>query len=357
MRELVNWFQHQVNNPQILILAAFLTIGFLLIVYAGKMIAPVIAGMVVAYILEGGVKKVQSLKVPRLGAVLIILSLFLLLLIALVFGIIPLVSSQSFQLAAQIPSWLSDVQKMLLQLPQIYPELLSEAQVREFLRTTADYITELGQQSVVSFTSASVIGFLTVVIYLIVVPILAFFFLKDKEKLTNWFVGILPGKNHDLAFTVWKNVDRQMSNYIRGKFWEILIVFFVTFITFSIFDLQFAAFLSVIVGLSVLIPIVGAAVVTLPVIVVAFGQFGISPEFAYVVTAYIVIQILDGNVLVPLLYSQAVNLHPVAIVVALLVFGGWWGVWGVFFAIPLATLVQSVMTAWPRMHDSALESE
>jgi putative permease len=57
---------------------------------------------------------------------------------------------------------------------------------------------------------------------------------------------------------------------------------------------------------------------------------------------------LDGNVLVPLMFSEAVNLHPVAIIVAILVFGGLWGFWGVFFAIPLATLVQAVLNAWPR---------
>jgi putative permease len=64
--------------------------------------------------------------------------------------------------------------------------------------------------------------------------------------------------------------------------------------------------------------------------------------------AYLVIQALDGNVLVPLLFSEVVNLHPVAIIVAILVFGGLWGFWGVFFAIPLATLVNAVITAWPR---------
>ncbi|HAR07202.1 MAG TPA: AI-2E family transporter, partial [Cobetia sp.] len=57
---------------------------------------------------------------------------------------------------------------------------------------------------------------------------------------------------------------------------------------------------------------------------------------------------LDGNVLVPLLFSEAVNLHPVAIILAVLFFGGIWGFWGVFFAIPLATLMKSLLYAWPR---------
>ena len=353
MQNLVNWFRRQLNNPQVIILAVVLIVGFTLVIYAGKMVAPVIASVVIAYILEGAVRIFEAIKVPRLSAVLIVLALFLILCLALVFGILPLVSSQALQLASQIPSWIAEAQAALLQLPDRYPELLSEAQVRGFIGTTAQFVTQLGQQIVVTWSASSVVGIITLVIYLILVPILVFFFLKDKVKLTQWLTNFMPDQDHALTYTVWQNVNRQMSNYIRGKFWEILIVGGVTFAVFSIFGLQYSALLSVIVGLSVLIPFVGAAVVTIPVVVVAGVQWGFSPEFAYLVVAYLIIQILDGNVLVPLIFSEVVDLHPVAIVVAVLVFGGLWGVWGVFFAIPLATLVQAVLIAWPRGSDEA----
>ena len=79
----------------------------------------------------------------------------------------------------------------------------------------------------------------------------------------------------------------------------------------------------------------------------ALFQWGVAPEFYYAVIAYGVIQALDGNVLAPLLFSEVVNLHPVAIIVAILFFGGIWGFWGVFFAIPLATLINAIVEAWP----------
>ena len=65
------------------------------------------------------------------------------------------------------------------------------------------------------------------------------------------------------------------------------------------------------------------------------------------VGAYTVIQIIDGNLLAPLLISEVVDLHPIAVIAAILVFGGIWGFWGVFFAIPLATLAVAVLNAWP----------
>jgi len=89
-------------------------------------------------------------------------------------------------------------------------------------------------------------------------------------------------------------------------------------------------------------------VVTVPVVIIAYFQWGWTNEFFTLVITYLVIQALDGNLLVPLLFSEVVNIHPVAIIVAVLFFGGLFGVWGVFFAIPLATVVQAIIIAWPK---------
>ena len=95
---------------------------------------------------------------------------------------------------------------------------------------------------------------------------------------------------------------------------------------------------------------------TIPVAAVALFQFGLETQFWTILIIYGVIQALDGNVLVPVLFSEAVNLHPVSIILAVLFFGGIWGVWGVFFAIPLATLLKALITAWPRsLHDTPIQ--
>ena len=181
---------------------------------------------------------------------------------------------------------------------------------------------------------------------------LVFFFLIDKERIKAWFSAYLP-EQRTLVTRVWIEMDVQIGRYVRGKVMEIVIVAGVSAVTFTTMGLQYALLLGVLVGISVLIPYIGAAVVTLPVAMVGFFQWGWSDQFAYLMAAYAVIQALDGNVLVPLLFSEAVNLHPVAIVVAVLVFGGIWGVWGVFFAIPLATLIKTLLVVWPGVRNSA----
>ncbi len=138
--------------------------------------------------------------------------------------------------------------------------------------------------------------------------------------------------------------------------WEILIAWGASYLTFHAFGLNYAMLLSLLVGLSVIIPYIGAAMATFPVLLVAWFQWGWSPHFTWLTVAYFIIHALDGNVLVPLLFSEVVNLHPVAIIVAILVFGGIWEFWGVFFAIPLATLVHAILTAWPKRSDLEIPS-
>jgi putative permease len=189
-----------------------------------------------------------------------------------------------------------------------------------------------------------------VLVYLVVVPLLVFFILKDKALIINWFRRFLP-EERGLAYSVWKEVDAKMGNYIRGKLLEIVIVGVATFIPLKYMGMNYAATMSLLVGLSVIIPYVGAVAVTIPVAMIAWFQWGASSDFVYLMIAYTVVQFMDGNVLVPLLFSEVVNMHPAAIIIAVLFFGGLWGVWGVFFAIPLATLVQAVINSWPSIQN------
>ena len=143
-------------------------------------------------------------------------------------------------------------------------------------------------------------------------------------------------------------MNLQIANYIRGKAIEILICAVVSYAVFAALGLNYAALMAMLVGVSVVVPYIGATVVTIPIALIGIFQWGLGDQFFYLMVAYAIIQTLDGNVLVPLLFSEAVNLHPVAIICAVLLFGGLWGFWGVFFAIPLATLFKAVLYAWPR---------
>ena len=201
-------------------------------------------------------------------------------------------------------------------------------------------------ESVVKLSLTSIMNLVSLGIYAFLVPLMMFFMLKDKKELLQGVSRFLP-RNRHLASKVWTEMQQQISNYIHGKLLEILIVTLITYIIFLIFGLNYPLLLAFAVGLSVLVPYIGAVLVTIPVALVALFQFGVSPTFWYIIIAFAISQLLDGNLLVPYLFSEAVNLHPLAIIISVLIFGGLWGFWGVFFAIPLATLVKAVLNALP----------
>jgi len=347
MESIRAWFERHLADPQVMGLAVVLLAGFIFIYLTGEMLAPVIASVIIAYLLEGLVAVFQRNGLPRLVAVSLVFLVFAAFMVFVTFALLPLLSRQATQLFILLPDMLTSGQDALMRLPQLYPQLFSEAQIRDLIDSIRVEALSYGQH-VVSMSVSSVVSVITIAVYVVLMPLLVFFFLKDKSRIVNWFVRFLP-QDRGLLSQVWVEVDRQIGNYVRGKFIEILIIWVVTYLTFAIMGMQFAMLLGVLVGLSVLIPYIGAAAVTLPVAILAYFQWGVTPDFWWLLLAYGIIQALDGNVLVPLLFSEVVDLHPVAIIVAVLIFGGVWGFWGVFFAIPLATLVQAVLKAWPML--------
>ncbi|MBM9603460.1 AI-2E family transporter [Desulfopila inferna] len=344
-----DWFRRHFSDPQVVILAGLLLSGLVAFLFAGQHLAPVIASVIIAYLLEGIVQFLRRLGVPRMLAVLIVFSVFFLALLALLLGLLPLLMRQATQLLQEVPAMLSEGQRLILTLPEHYPSIFSEAEIETILnqiRREAGGFTD----TMLRQTLSSVIGVITLVVYIVLMPLLVFFFLKDKEVILVWARHHLP-RERGLAARVWQEADAQLGNFIRGKFWEILLVWVASYVTFVFMGLNFAVLLGFLVGISVLVPYVGAAIMTFPVAMVAYFQFGWGGDLAWIIVAYGIIQILDGNVLVPILFSEVVNLHPIAIIVAVLFFGGIWGFWGVFFAIPLAILFQAVLKAWPRRND------
>ena len=184
------------------------------------------------------------------------------------------------------------------------------------------------------------------ILYAIMIPLMVFFFLKDKEELIPLTASVLP-KENDFMKTVFTEMNGQLLNYVTGKFIEMVIVATFSYIVFASLGLPYAVLIAILVGLSVIIPIFGAILVTIPVVLIGLYEWGLTENFYWLLGLYLVIQMLDGNVLVPLLFSSRNNLHPVIIIIAVLFFGGIWGFWGLFFAIPLATFIKAIINAWP----------
>ena len=341
-----SWYNRRFTDPQAMGLAAILLFGFVSIYFFSDLIAPLLVAIVLAYLLEWPVRLLnEKLKCPRLVATMLVLGSFISLVFVVVLVLIPNLWAQLANLLSDLPHMFNRFNEWFLSLPERYPELIDAQTVESIFGTVKEKILNLGE-SALKLSLASIMNLVTLGIYAFLVPLMVFFLLKDKRQLIEGVSRFLP-RNRTLASKVWVEMQQQIANYIRGKLVEILVVTAVTYAIFLTFGLNYPLLLAVAVGFSVLVPYIGAVLITIPVVLVAIFQFGDTHTFWYILIAFVVSQLLDGNLLVPFLFSEVVNLHPLIIIIAVLIFGGLWGFWGVFFAIPLATLVKAVVNAWP----------
>ena len=164
----------------------------------------------------------------------------------LTFGLVPIVIRQLTALVQQFPNYIAQGQELLKQLPQAYPQLISEEQIQVIITQLGQEMAVWGQQAL-SWSLASVASVIGLVVYLVLVPVLVFFLLKDKELMIAWIANYLP-KERTLVNRVWTESEAQIANYVRGKVTEIVIVGSVTYVTFFILGLEYAALLATIGG-------------------------------------------------------------------------------------------------------------
>ncbi len=344
------WFFKYFGDPEAAILLLAIAFGALFLWLFGNILAPLFAGLVLAYLLDGVISGFQrQLHCPRWLSITLVYSLFIGLLIYSLVALIPTLYKQFLQLITQLPAIIQQFHTFINNLPQNYPGLISENTAQSWIASTnfsVDSLSSIGGK-LFSGSVASLSSLVSLVVYIFLVPLIAFFLLKDKTHLLANMSDYMP-EQRGLILEVWHEMRTMLGRYVRGKVLEIIIVTLVTWIAFRAIDLNYGFLLAAVAGISAVIPYIGAIVAVIPVFAIAILQFGATSHFYWALIAYTIIQTLDGNLLVPLLYSEAVNLNPVIIITAVLFFGGLWGFWGLFFAIPLATFVKAVVNAWIR---------
>ena len=341
------WYDSHLTDPNQVALALIILFITLVTYILLATVAPILVAIILAYMLEGIVHRFTiNNRISRNTVVLFVYLSFLAVSMIILFLIFPLMIEQLTLFIKSLPSILEKGKTFLLSFTSTDKGLITANQLTNIFSALNSEITMMSG-SIVSYSLSSAGSIIEIIIYMLIVPILIFFLLFDKKDINAWFKKFFPEKL-DLSKKAYAELDLKIGNYIRCKFIEIIIVWIASTLLFTILGLNYSLILGFLCGISVIIPYVGAIAVTIPILFVGYFQWGTSSEFWYIVLAHILIQVLDGNVVVPILFSDAVNLHPLAILVSILFFGTIWGIWGVFFAIPLAVLVNTLLNIWPR---------
>tara|TARA_B100000900_G_scaffold358841_1_gene329962 strand:- start:116 stop:1168 length:1053 start_codon:yes stop_codon:yes gene_type:complete len=343
---LKDWYDANFTDPNQVSLALVLLFSILITYILIETISPILVAIVLAYMLEGLVQNLmRATNIVRNLSVILVFVVFLVISILTLFMLLPLLLDQLTLFVKSLPDIFNKSQEFILGLYD-GNEYIPKDYIESIFLGLQGETSKLGN-SIFAFSLASAGGLFAIIVYTILVPIMIFFMLFDKEVIYSWLSRFFP-KKLDLTQKAYSELNHKIGNYIRCKFIEIIIVWISSFVIFIALDLNYSLLLSFLCGVSVIIPYVGMIAVTIPIVLVSYFQWGIASEFWYVIIGHLIIQALDGNVVVPILFSDAVNIHPFAILLSILFFGSIWGVWGVFFAIPLAVLISTILNVWPK---------
>ena len=329
-------------DPQVVLLWVMGLIVLGIIFFFGQPLGPFFIAIIIAYMLEGLVRRLIRLRVPRWVAVTIVFCLFLAGVFYFFVWFIPMIVEQVSAFVSALPAIAKSLQKAIADLQTGYIAKLDSSYVQDIIPKMTVELEKFVQKIItqtITWLPGSVIG---LVVYLFLVPILIIFFLMDKERILGWLSQFIPADRQLLAHIL-ADVDKQMVNFFRGMFWRMLIIGGASVSVFLILGFRFAVLMGILSGLSTIIPYVGAIVVAIPVALLAYFQWGLAAGFFMTFFAYIIIQIIDGNILAPVLVGGMIRVRPAAIIFAILICGHLWGVWGVIFAFPIAIVVKSVL--------------
>jgi len=331
-------------------LGLFVTFAILLVALAlwlARSALPVFAiAIALAFLLDPPVTALQRRGVPRLAGILVVYVAVVAAVVGLGWLLLPPLFEQIMRfleelpvLASQIVAWEQAIVDWLAGLP--LPD-----QIREAL----DSIIESGQQAVVTLLETIVGPLLSViartagfVIGLVVVPVWLLYVLKDRERLPDGVLGLLPAAWRPDASHAMGLTTRMIGRWIRGQLLLGAVIFVATLIGLLLLAAigfrefaDFAVLLALVAGILELVPIIGPIIAAIPAVLIGTS---ISPGAALAAVAlYTVIQQLENHLLVPKVMGDAVDLHPAVVILSLIMGASLFGLWGAILAAPVVAL-------------------
>ena len=349
IRTFSTWFQQRFINTELGSVALIFITIILMFWWLNQLITPVLVSVVLAYLLLRIVRTLVRWNMSKTLAIYLVYLFFLGLLVFSLFILLPMLWDQLSLMINELPTKVQKAHEYIEGLAKTYPTYLSGVRVEDWFATVQKNFSQIGPQAL-SFSVTTFSKIVTLIVYLILVPIMVYFFMKDNQPIKDWLSQFLPRKRR-LLKEIWYEIDQQMGQYISSKIIEFLILTILSLAGFLILGLNYAVLLAVLVGLSVFIPYVGVLIVAVPLFIVGYLEWGFGGYFLSLVIFFTSLMVLEGNILGPLLFSGTMRIHPLAVLIAILIFGGLWGFWGVFFGIPLVSVIKVLLNAWLRNRD------
>lgn len=309
--------------------------------FLGDIMLPFIVGGAIAYGLDPLADRLEARGLSRVLATTLI-SLFALLMFLLAVGlVIPLLAEQTLALIRFAPEFFTQLRDALT---ARFPQLIDVDSTVG--RTVSRAVVSMGEAiqarggEFAQQIASSVVGVINAVVFVVVVPVVAFYLLLDWDRMVAQVDDLLPRDHAPTVRRLAAEVDRTLASFVRGQLTVCAILGTFYAVGLMIVGLQFGVVVGAVAGLISFIPYVGALIGGALALGLALFQFWNDPVWIAVVAAIFAAgQMLEGNVLTPKLVGGSVGLHPVWLLLALSAFGAVFGFVGMLVAVPVAAMI------------------
>lgn len=320
--------------------------------FMGKLLLPFLIAGIIAYLLHPLIERLYRFRIPRGIAVGIIYLLFFGGTAFLLYRTYPLMVKQVTELSHHFPQFISLYQEILNKIytsTSFLPESFHD-RIDAFILSIENSISTLSGSVIGSFN-----GMIDKIIFLTVIPVLVFYFLKDYTSMHAFFIHLIPRTYREKTATLLKEMSKGLGGYIRGQIIISSLVGVISMLFWLWLGIPYALLLGFILAIVNLIPYFGPIIGAIPVTTVAYT---ISPEKALLVIVIIfIIQLIESNLLSPYIMGKTVKIHPVGIIFILLLGGQLAGVIGMIASVPLFTMLKVAVQQYRLFQDRKIDTD
>ncbi len=293
--------------------------------------------------LDPSVDTLERYKIPRSLSVLCIFAILLGILGFFISQMIPLLASQLIELAKSVGDIINNITQgksnfiFAENIQNFFNESIGSKNTDEILQELSQNLETLGTQlqSIAGDTFEVIKNLFNGIVNFFLVLILTFFLVVDEKSVNEFFISLFPSKHGEYIIEKSEAIKKKVGLWLRGQVILMVMMFLISLIAYGILNLDFALTLAMLAGIAELIPVMGVFLAAIPALLVAFNQ---SPWLMlWTAIAIIVIQQLEGNLLVPLVMKKAVGLNPIIVILAMLIGFKILGILGAIIAVPVAT--------------------
>ena len=301
-----------------------------------------IAGLL-AYVVQWLVSKL-SLRMPRIPAVWVSMSVFMVIMLSVFGTTLPIISGQISEFSSSLGDMIERLDSQISGWNIPFVSLGDN--------TISNYLDNIGSEwqkstpAIISATQNLLSSTASLLATILIIPLITLYLLLDGERLRNSFIASFPEKNRMTLDRVMSAISRALGNYIYSRLVLGLFVGIMTTVILSVFGIKFALLLGLLALFGEFIPVIGPWLAYLPTALIVMTSDDLQMAFITLVVVslyYLIVQMIENYIIVPKLMADTMDMHPLTVILAIMIGGTLGGIPGLFVSIPVAAMIKVMM--------------